>query len=495
MSNFYKQNGYLEFDALMRLGISDYKNYVKRLFSNEQMTTLDSCIVSKRILDQVEADIDECISSKTYIDLQSNLPSVFNDDDISTILKTVLNIQRKKQVLIFDSFVVSIAFVDALSEPCAEIIDDKAKAVVESGRYQQYQMDLQLSNSKPVALDIKEESHVDLKADKREERRKKAAGGKAGGGAQGRETKTKSTKKQTKRLQQNDSDDETSAPVKKTVAALEIISQDDVEAIIRSPLEEEGLDELITSLAAHIQPSLNVKALEVAGNLYASTITNQTANRRQTHAALQDKLNTLLGDVRLFKNGIKLLPNDVQAQLNKYLLKSLCADITNEIINYLSSEYGLGNTEQTLTIEQRNRLINELPQEHRAVIQSLAKTLLGTNVDDFMAAAEESLAACSMILKKIDKKKDRQIILGHKHGLLEQLSKCDDPAMVLHLVTLIIFEVATQTMLHCSGRHVSAILAYLNQFLTEEQYSQLYKYHGKFGSSILIFFYRNMSFG
>lgn len=80
---------------------------------------------------------------------------------------------------------------------------------------------------------------------------------------------------------------------------LEIISQDDVKKIITSPLEEEGLDELIEPLAAHIQPQLNTKALEIASNLYASTITNQAANRRQTHAALQDRLNTLLGKFNL----------------------------------------------------------------------------------------------------------------------------------------------------------------------------------------------------
>lgn len=113
-------------------------------------------------------------------------------------------------------------------------------------------------------------------------------------------------------------------------------------------------------------------------------------------------------------------------------------------------------------------------------MQALTKTLIGTNIDEFMAAAEESLVACSMILKKIDKKKDRSIILGHKHGLLDKLSKCDDPALVLHLVTMIVFEVATQTMLHCSGRHISSILGYLKQFLTEDQLHQLAHYHGMY---------------
>lgn len=156
----------------MRLGISDYKNYIKRQFANEQMITLNSCIASKRILDQVEADIDECISSKSYVDLQSNLPSVFNKDDIKIILENLTS-QKQKQLLIFDCFILSSAFVEKLSTPCEDIINNKAKAIVESGRYQQYQIDLQMANTKTSNVDT---SFEEVKVDKKEERRKKAAG-------------------------------------------------------------------------------------------------------------------------------------------------------------------------------------------------------------------------------------------------------------------------------------------------------------------------------
>lgn len=158
----------------MRLGISDYKNYVKRQFTNEQLITLNSCIASKRIIDQVDADIDECISSKSFIDLQSNLPSVFNEEDIKLILESLVTVQKQKQLLVFGSFILSTAFVEALSAPCDSIVNEKAKAVVESGRYQQYQIDLQMSSNKVVSA--VETIVEDSKIDKREERRKKAAG-------------------------------------------------------------------------------------------------------------------------------------------------------------------------------------------------------------------------------------------------------------------------------------------------------------------------------
>jgi hypothetical protein len=62
-------------------------------------------------------------------------------------------------------------------------------------------------------------------------------------------------------------------------------------------------------------------------------------NRRKTHSELQDKLNAMFVNVRLFEKGIKQFSDkDVQLQLSKYLLKTLCTEITNEIFSYVAQE-------------------------------------------------------------------------------------------------------------------------------------------------------------
>lgn len=71
----------------------------------------------------------------------------------------------------------------------------------------------------------------------------------------------------------------------------------------------------------------------------------------------------------------------------------------------------------------------------------------------------------------------RTLILCHKHGLIDQLSSCTDPALVLHLSALVVFTIATQNMLHASGRHVSAILSFLQPFLQPEQSQLMTQYH------------------
>lgn len=71
----------------------------------------------------------------------------------------------------------------------------------------------------------------------------------------------------------------------------------------------------------------------------------------------------------------------------------------------------------------------------------------------------------------------RNLILCHKHALLDQLSKCDDPALTLHLAVLVIFTITTQCMLHASGKFVSSILSYLQPSLSGEQSAVLTNFH------------------
>jgi hypothetical protein len=471
VNNFYKQNGYLEYDSLARLGISDYKSYIRKQLSSEELIFLNSCAISKRILERAEADVEECISSKSHLDLQSNLPSVFNDSDTKLILDSVLTKQKQQQTIVIENYVISKAFIENLSKNFDGLVKEKAKQVVESGRYQQYQTELQVSSSKTQKFE-----EVEEKTDKREERRKKAAGGKSGGGTQGRETKTKSTKK-TSRSKHVEEDHDFEQTVEKR-QSLEIITSGNIQDLIQKELEEDGLDELTQPVTQYLLPQLNEKGLEVAAEIYATTIADRTANRRQTHNELQNKLNALIGDVRLFEKGLKLLPDDLQPQLLKYLLKTLCTDVVTEILNYVAAEQNLNTQTENFNNDQRLKFANDLPADFKKSLLPLVRSLVGQSIDEFMVAVEESLNACSMIIKKIDKKKDRTIVLNHKHVLLEQLNKCDDLALVLHLTTLVIFTTATQCMLHASGRHVASILQFLKQYLSEEQVAELTSYHG-----------------
>ena len=155
---------------------------------------------------------------------------------------------------------------------------------------------------------------------------------------------------------------------------------------------------------------INKYALNKAQELYEISLQNTMLNRKQTHGALQDKLNNWINDIRLYEKGLKMFTSlDVQSQLSKYLLKSLGSDFCNEIACYVALESDLkfaSSLTSQLTNEQKNRIIAECESTFKQPLTALNKSL-NESVEDFLNAAENMLNVCSMILKKIDKKKDK----------------------------------------------------------------------------------------
>lgn len=244
VESFYRQNTYLEYDAVNRLGVSDAKGYIKRTIGNESITFLSKCCVGQRILDQIESSLDECISTGSYLEVGSILPSIMSEEDIEGVIAAVLTPTKQKQTLLFGTTILTTQFIDGLLKPCHEIIEKNAKQSVETGKYQQYIAEKSMNSNRNVDL----ESGNDRKSDRKDDRRRKATGGKGGGGTQGRETKTKSTKKLYRtgdRGHQSDSEDDTSVSNKKKDGPmLELISLNEIEEILEKQLEPEGLDDL-----------------------------------------------------------------------------------------------------------------------------------------------------------------------------------------------------------------------------------------------------------
>ncbi|XP_053665378.1 E3 UFM1-protein ligase 1 homolog [Anopheles marshallii] len=482
VKDYFQQNGYITNDTVAKLGVSDVRPFVRTRLPDEKLIYMKNCIVSNRLIERVTYAMDVCISSNSYLDMSTILPPAFSNDNMEEILAHVLTPAIRKQTYVFGTVVLTVNFMDECVKGCQELVNEHAKRAVESGNYQKYMAEKMMQHQ-----DVDHFAMDEGKVDKREERRKKAATGKGGGGAQGRETKTKSTKKHARGNKGNamDSDDDvemqSGAGGKKSGKEphIELITVKEIAKVVEKTLEPEGLEMLDKDLANHYYPILSKQALAKAQELYELTLQKSNQNRRQTHASIQEKLNTLYNDIRLYEKGLKLFPSDVQGQLLKYLLKTIGTDVCNEICLYVAAECNLNtNFNAPLTVEQRTKIANDSGAEYRASLQTLCKSLTASEtVEDFLEKTEKAMQACSMMLKKIDKKKDRNLILCHKHGLLEQLTNCTDPALVLHLAVLIIFTISTQTMLHASGRHVSAVLSFLQTVLTAEDSKVFTNYH------------------
>uniref|UniRef100_A0A182S601 E3 UFM1-protein ligase 1 homolog n=1 Tax=Anopheles maculatus TaxID=74869 RepID=A0A182S601_9DIPT len=414
VKDYFHQNGYITNDTVAKLGVSDVRSFVRTRMPDEKVINMKNCIVSNRLIERVKDAMEVCISSNSYLDLSTLLPPGLSNENIEEILTHILTPAIRKQTYVFGTVVLTINFMDECVKGCQELVNEHAKRAVESGNYQKYMAEKMMQHQDANSFGLDDE-----KVDKREERRKKAASGKVGGGAQGRETKTKSTKKHARGNKGNamESDDDgemqSGAGGKKggKEPHLELITVKEIAKVVEKVLEPEGLEMLDKDLAHHYYPTLSKQALAKAHELYELTLQKSSQNRRQTHASIQEKLNTLYNDIRLYEKGLKLFPSDVQGQLLKYLLKTFGTDICNEICLYVAAECNLNtNFSGALTAEQRTKIANDSAAEYRVPLQTLCKSLTTSeSVEDFLEKTEKTMQACSMMLKKIDKKKDRYV--------------------------------------------------------------------------------------
>lgn len=456
---------FAEYDALAGLGITDPQNFVERRLPNEKLTHLPSMAVGPAIIDQIDANIEEMIATNSFVDLYPLLPSLFQERDIEELLKASLKKSKVNFHIFTNTVAVSEAYLQSLSQPFEAIAEKRAKEAVDSGKWLQTIAENKLKMSRTT------NSVIDAKTDRKEERRKKASSGKAGGGGQGRETKTKSTKKRNNQSKNYDydSDEEITKNNKKT--ELVLVTREEIKKKLGEDENLAAMEEFVDQLADYLQPRLNKLALSFAEKFAQTTKNNNNLSE------IEERLNMLATNIRIFDKAIKLLDKHSQSSLTKYLIKTLVVDFATDIFK-LAAQQNLLQCSSNLTTEARVKMLTEFPNDVKEALGSLHRTIVANSTEEFLNSIESAMAVCCLVLRKFDKKKERPIVLGHRQALLEQLRETSDPALALHLVTSVLFTASTQTALHMSGRHVSSVLSFLRSHLQATTVSELSQYHG-----------------
>nr|XP_034965254.1 E3 UFM1-protein ligase 1 isoform X2 [Zootoca vivipara] len=476
VDSFFKQNGYLEFDALSRLGIPDPVNYIKKRYKSLQLLFLKSSCVGQEIVDQVEASVDEAISSGTWVDIAPLLPSSFSVEDASMLLQQVMrSFSKQPSTLVFgDTTVVSEKFINSCADLFSDLMHQKAEKEMKNN---------------PVHLiteeDLKQSAFVEnassSKKDKKDERRKKAAEGtgsvkSSGGGGNAREFKIKKAKK--KGRKDADSDEESQTNKSKHLE-IPFLSPEEIEDVLRKHVRD-CPEELITELADHLIRPLTKSYQEVVRSVFmSSTSTYSGASRKKTIKDLQEEVSTLYNNIRLFEKGAKHFTDETQSNIAKHMLKTFCTDITNLIFNCLAADQMMAAEDYTaITTEMRKKILSTLSEETRGPLTKLHISLNGKSLEEFVSCLDAAAEACDIMVKRGDKKKERQILFQHRQALTEQLKVTEDPALILHLTSVLLFQFSTHCMLHAPGRCVPQIITFLSTKIPEDQHSLLVKYQG-----------------
>ncbi|XP_071819369.1 E3 UFM1-protein ligase 1-like isoform X2 [Apostichopus japonicus] len=479
VDSFYKQNGYLEYDTLSRLGVTDPKGYIKRRFKAEKFIHLKAASIGKILQDQVDATIDEAVRTSSWVDVMPILPSSLSRQDVNQLIQDILKPKSKLGIKVFnDTIICSKAFLDECLTIFEPVMKEKAQKDAVTHR------DFFLHKDKKAVAAF---SGSDGKQDKKDERRKKAAGGGGSSGKSGvastsREVKTKKVKKGRNKDPVEPLEEESSTSSRGQSQELEFYSVEKIEGILKTKLRD-CPEELHTELAEDLLRPLTRRYQETAKEAYMALAGGSSAaERRKTHENVQEKVNSLWTNVKLFEKGVnQFTDEDVVSQLNKYLLKTLCTEITNCIFSSIATEQMMAHSESSdMTADVRAKILSKLPEDHRGVYTKLNSAINGKDLGDFYTNLEDCCKddICDVMLRKLDKKKERPLIFNHKQALIAQLKDETDPALALHLTASVVFQNCTQCMLHAPGRLVPHIITFLASQLTKEQHNLLLQYQG-----------------
>lgn len=480
IDNFFKVNNYLEYDNLKRYNISEPVGFIKKHFASslDSMVFLNSCCVNDIIVEQIVSNVEEMLETNSVLDVSSVVPTIFNDQDIADVIAYLFkhkNINKTSNVSVYlNSVLVSDGFVAKVKQPFladSQVMKDKCDALVKSGEYLAYLM------KNATRKDVEDEKSEKGGVNKKEERRKKATSGKTGGGAQGRETKMKSVKnkmRSKKEIEESDEDVDNEVDDK-----LRVVSKEDILAYVETENllvdvdlvdPESFLDELSKALL----PDLNKIGLAVCAELYESSLQNNS-DKRKVFTQFETKILSMYYDLILYSKTVKLFDAELKAQLNKHLLKTLANEAINIIVVYLAkNEF---EESPDLTLDMRNKLVTQINTPD--IVKKLNALIKAGNIEDFLANLEIVFQSIDIYIKKLDKKKEKSIVLNHKHILIEQLKQTtnENHALLLHLATLILFTIIHDHILLASGKFVYNILLHLKAHLSSDLYGELMSYH------------------
>uniref|UniRef100_F1RY04 E3 UFM1-protein ligase 1 n=1 Tax=Sus scrofa TaxID=9823 RepID=F1RY04_PIG len=448
VDSFFRQNGYLEFDALSRLGIPDAVSYIKKRYKTIQLLFLKAACIGQGLVDQVEASVEEAISSGTWVDIAPLLPSSLSVEDAAILLQHLLRALSKQTsaVVFSDTVVVSEKFINDCVELFSEPMHQKAEKEMKNN---------------PVHLiteeDLKQISSLEStntnKKDKKDERRRKATEGsgsvRGGGGGNAREYKIKKIKK--KGRKDDDSDDESSHTGRKK-PEITFMFQDEIEDFLRKHLQD-APEEFISELAEYLIKPLNKTYLEVVRSVFMSSTSSASGTgRKRTIKDLQEEVSNLYNNIRLFEKGTKFFT---------------ASDLMMAV-----------DDPAAITSEVRKKILSKLSEETKVALSKLHSSLNEKSIEDFLSCLDSAAEACDIMVKKGDKKRERQILFQHRQALTEQLKVTEDPALILHLTSVLLFQFLTHSMLHAPGRCVPQIIAFLSSKIPEDQHTLLVKYQG-----------------
>jgi len=115
-----------------------------------------------------------------------------------------------------------------------------------------------------------------------------------------------------------------------------------------------------------------------------------------------------------------------------------------------------------------------LPPTTAQLLQAVNTTLTKQSVDDFLVALEGLSEPCQLsTIKKLDKKREKQLLTSHEEDIKNQLISQDQPATALQLAVILLWIQNYQAMLHIPPKMIQVLVSKLKEKLAQPQFEIL----------------------
>ncbi|BDA42327.1 E3 UFM1-protein ligase 1 homolog [Coccomyxa sp. Obi] len=500
--SFYKQNSYVGYDTVSKLGVTNARAHLEGLFP--EGIPLQTAFVATSLIEQLDAAVEDAFDSNSWVDCLSLAPSVLSPADAADLLARCPSVKAlgskaqgaDKGQLLAESCVVSSAFLEELRQcslanarTAAEEALKQRMSSSASAATSTTEPGKQSASQKKAAVEDDNNSDEDWSRGSKAAKGKKGAKVKKGGGKGGpppggaKAAAAKSGAAAPPQLQAAGRGKAAAAATNAATAArllsLEALTKKVVEWL--PEVEGAGVDEgLPEALAAIVRPAALVE--------YEKTLTavfNAGAEaRRRRREAMVKGLQESFERLQLYTDGIKAFDEDeATAQiLHKHLLKGLGAESVDFLLLYQEAEQEdalerSGEAPHTLTAADRTALLKQLPSDTVKAATSAVEALNSANAQDLVRAVEEAASAAGVRLRPLDKKAEKAALQVQRQALQANLSQESDPAVALSLAVPLLVMQVHGCAVSVPGRALSGVIEGLKGGLSEETYDLLFNFH------------------
>ncbi|KAF9982016.1 E3 UFM1-protein ligase 1, partial [Modicella reniformis] len=548
IETFFRNNGFIELDSIRKRGVADPRAYIQT--NHPTALLLETHAVRGSIWSVIDASVEDTIANLSWIDAKPLLPSPLTKDDIASLLRQLPSLTEptsriavapdqdssltgfgggppQEAFVIHDSIVITSGQFQKCLLKMGPLLDRSFKALVSwrlsFGADQEYEGQVEDENpsnyGEGFSLKGLIENDMNAQMRQRKDNNSKRKGSQGGIKHDG------NSKKQ----------------------AQDFLTMKDLKEEILL-LEPDFDPALVTTVAKVLHGDL-VRNLKDRNR---SVVLNQVQENEEEEEEVKDKqepvamLDTSGKDIRsvtyslskrieLSAKGINVFEDPaVKNSLSKHLLQSWCIELLDLVVLHLASvgngsaatsnntseamktrdrlerlyvehQGQMGNDADggrgpfTISAEDTAVLLELVPQVAIDSLKKMRKLTAGSGKHKSMIEYLDLWSSLSQdpTLSLDDANDDRPWLSNHLkelHRNLMDIQPLTEPALMLHIVTLIAFQSWAGFMLHASGKFVPRILRQLRLSIEQQSSSGSEKLEQKTATSQLELLERMLNF-